>query len=97
MAVNCDLMLYADDSVSGKDVKQIETLLSHNLESTSERLIDNKLSLHLGKTESILFDPKQKIKNADLSVTCKDEKIEHKQIVKYLGLVLDNSSRLQFI
>ena len=54
-------LLYADDSailVSGKDVGQIQATLSKELESIREWLIDNKLSLHLGKTESILFGTK---------------------------------------
>ena len=57
-AVNCKLLLYADDSallVSGKNVSEIEAILSAELESVNEWLTENKLSLHLGKTESILF------------------------------------------
>ena len=57
-ATNSKLLLYADDSailVSGKDVGQIQITLSKELASIREWLIDNKLSLHLGKTESILF------------------------------------------
>ena len=39
----------------GKDPKVISESLSKELESCRQWLIDNKLSLHLGKTESILF------------------------------------------
>ena len=56
-AVNCKLLPYADDSgriVPGKDVKEIELKLTKELESISNWLNDNKLSLHLGKTECIL-------------------------------------------
>ena len=52
-AVNCKLLLYADDSaliVTGKDLKEIELKLTKELESISNWLTDNKLSLHLGKT-----------------------------------------------
>ena len=52
-AVQCKLMLYADDSallVSGKDMSEIEETLSMELTSVSEWLTDNKLSLHLDKT-----------------------------------------------
>ena len=62
-AVKSKLLLYADDSallVSGKDVKVIEQTLSRELESVRDWLIDNKLSLHLGKTESILFGSNKK-------------------------------------
>ena len=57
-AVNCDLCLYADDSLlqsSGKDVKEIEKDLEKQMSEISKRLPANRLSLHLGKTESILF------------------------------------------
>ena len=51
-AVRCKLLLYADDSAliaSGKNVADIESTLSSELEYVSNWLIDNKLSLHLGK------------------------------------------------
>ena len=57
-SVICNLLLYADDSAlftSGKDPKVISETVSKELESCRQWLIDNKLSLHLGKTESILF------------------------------------------
>ena len=50
--VRCKLLLYADDSAliaPGKNVADIETTLSSELEYVSNWLIDNKLSLHLGK------------------------------------------------
>jgi len=59
------LLLYADDSgilVSGKNKQDGEQLLTTDLNCLSQRLIDNKISLHLGKTESILFGSPQKIK-----------------------------------
>ena len=64
--------------------------LSKALGQWSQWLIDNKLSLHLGKTEAILFGPKQKLKQ------CKDFNIEYKEHiitscekVKYLGVYID--------
>ena len=60
------LLLYADDSailVSGKNIPTVENALSEDLMSVSHWLVDNKLSLHLGKTESILFGSKQKLRS----------------------------------
>ena len=60
-SVKCDY-LYADDStlvVSGKTPTEIENKLSQELKSQSMWLEENKLSLHLGKTESILFASKK--------------------------------------
>ena len=100
-AVSCKLLLYADDSallVSGKDTAEIQQRLSSELESVREWLIDNKLSLHLGKTESILFGSKHRLKNHDtIDVTCAGNTITSKTCVKYIGLDLDQSLSGDFI
>ena len=58
-------------TVLGKDVSKIELALSTELMLVQEWLADNKLSLHLGKTESILFASKKRVrKNHDMNVTC---------------------------
>ena len=65
ISVKCKLLLYADDSaliISGFDPKEIAKELSKELESCRQWLIDNKLSLHLGKTEEILFGSKRKLR-----------------------------------
>ena len=54
--------------------------------------MDNKLSLHLGKTEAILFGSKRKLKNINnFEVKCNDTTIKNVTSVKYLGLTLDNN------
>ena len=53
--------------------------------------MDNKLSLHLGKTESILFGSKRKLKNVEtFEVRCGQEIIKHVNSVKYLGIEIDD-------
>ena len=94
IAVHCKLILYADDSallIPGRNLKDIEKQLSIELSCVNEWLVDNKLSLHLGKTESILFGQKRKIKNKSLRVVCNDTKISSSSRVKYLGAELDQS------
>ena len=85
--------MYADDSailVADKSVSTIEILLQKELEVVSEWLVDNKLSLHLGKTESILFGSKIRLKSqSNLQILCKGTNIESKEVVKYLGAVLE--------
>ena len=61
-AVKCKLILYADDSallVSGKDVVKIEQVLSGELKVVNEWLEVIRLSLHLGKTQSIIVGSKR--------------------------------------
>ena len=92
-AVNCDLCLYADDSmllVSGKNVRQIAKALKTEMNGISDLLQANRLSLHLGKTESILFGSVRKLKKASkMKISCNNVEIEAKSSVKYLGVVLD--------
>jgi Reverse transcriptase (RNA-dependent DNA polymerase) len=87
------LLLYADDSailVSGKNVSDVEKALSDDLLGVSQWLIDNKLSLHLGKTESILFGSRQKLRSQpNLNIICNGTTISHTSSVKYLGVSLD--------
>ena len=59
------LLLYTDDSTilfSHSDSDQIANKLGKVLESCIDWLVDHKLSLHLGKTECILFRPNENLK-----------------------------------
>lgn len=94
-SVNSKLILYADDSIimaADKDPVNIANKLSFELDSCNRWLVDNKLSLHLGKCETLLFSSKRKCKNfANFSVRYKDQVISAKDNIKYLGMVLDQS------
>ena len=94
-AVSCRLILYADDSallVSGTSVSVIEETLGHELTYLSKMLVDGKLSIHLGKTESILFGSNKKIrKQSTMKIICGDNEVTVKDNVKYLGVILDQS------
>ena len=62
-STSCLMLQCADDSAliySDKDPKKISNVLRDNLESCNKWLIENKLSLHMGKTEVILFGSKRK-------------------------------------
>ena len=53
-AADCELFLYADDSClvcQHRDVKAIEAKLSNNFLSVCNWFLDNKLSIHYGKTK----------------------------------------------
>ena len=94
-AVKCKLLLYADDSallVSGKDVLEMERILSVELGAVKKWLCENRLSLHLGKTQSILFGSKKRIsKCCELHVTCNGSVIGSESEVTYLGEILDQT------
>ena len=88
-AVSCKVILYADDSallVSGNNISTIESTLSMELEKLNLWLIDNKLSLHLVKTESILFRPTKKLKQQpNLKFQCNGTNVNSTSCVQVLG------------
>ena len=65
LSINCKLSLYADDSAlvfSHSDPVVIGERLSRELFCCKQWLVDNKLSLHIGKTECMLFGSSRKLK-----------------------------------
>jgi hypothetical protein len=56
----------------------------------SQWLVDNKLSLHLSKTEAILFGSKHRLRsNSSLNIKCNGTVIKPTSLVKYLGGTID--------
>ena len=92
-AVDCDRFLYADDLallIRGKNIIDIEQKLSEELAKLNVWLINNTLSLHLGKTESLLFASTRKLKQHKfLRISCNGIKVGGKEVVTYLGGQLD--------
>lgn len=65
--------------------------MTEKLKSVNEWVIDNKLSLYLGKTESILFGSKLKLnRNSSLNISCNGTDISSTNLVKYLGALLES-------
>ena len=63
ISVKCNLLSYADDSVivvSGKDPNSISKTLGVELTSCNQWLIDSNRSLHVGKTECLIFSVREK-------------------------------------
>ena len=92
ISINCKLSLYADDSAllySHRDATVIGDFLTQELSTCKQWLVDNKLSLHIGKTECILFGTNKRLKGCDFRVTCEGKAIERVFSVKYLGVQLD--------
>ena len=90
---SCKLALYADDSAliySHRDAGVIANVLSFDLGICKQWLCDNKLSLHVGKTECILFGSAKRTNSAhNFHVTCEGQLVKRVQSVKYLGIHLD--------
>ena len=95
-AVDCELLLYADDTCvifQHKDITKIETALNKNFSVLCDLFVDNKLSIHFSgdKTKVILFGTKHKIKKSKpLNIQYND--IEIKQYFKVTGETLSGES-----
>lgn len=93
ISVSCQLLLYADDSVlivSHKDPDVISIRLGKELKSCNIWMTNNKLSLHLGKTEVMIVGSKKKLEKVDnFEIKCLGQIIKGVKSVKYLGVHLD--------
>ena len=94
-SVTCRLSLYADDSAlifSHSDHAVIAERLSIELSSCQKWLIDNRLSLHVGKTECIIFGSGRRLKETgNFAVSCDGMSVDQVAKVKYLGVTLDQA------
>ena len=76
----CRLSLYADDSAlifSHRSPDVVARTLSNDLGQCKKWLVDNKLSLHVGKTESVLFGSCKRLRGArDFEVTCDGQPVK---------------------
>ena len=95
-AVDCELLLYADDTClifQHKEIHEIETVLKKNFSMLVDWFVDNKLSIHFGedKTKSILFGSKRKQKSKLLNIHYKSINIKQYSKVTYLGCILDET------
>ena len=90
---DCKLLLYADGSAilfSHKDPNVVTRKLGCILDSCIKWLVDNKFSLHLGKTECVPFGSKRKLtKSSNFSMQCASHSIPAQESVKYLGIEID--------
>ena len=95
LSINCRLSLYADDSAllfSGKNPDVIAERLSVELSTCKRWLVDNKLSLHVGKTECLLFGSRRRLKSVEnFRVFCDGTAVQRVTTVKYLGILLDSN------
>ena len=90
--------LYADDTLfyfSGSSTAVVSQALSHDLANVSSWLRANKLSLHIGKTNSMVISSKRRAHASDLGLSLDGEQINQESSCTYLGITLD--SKLTFI
>ena len=97
MFTDYSVKLYADDTLfdlANSSIDMVSWALNHDLTNVSSWLRANKLSLHIGKTSSMLISSKPKTQNPDLNLNLDDTNINQVKSFKYLGITLD--SQLKF-
>ena len=95
MCTSCKVIIYADDTillVSNRDLNIVSQELSKEISNCFHWLTNNLLSMHMGKTEAIVFSSKRKqhLTNT-FTISCNGQTIKASPEVKYLGLKLDKS------
>lgn len=95
-ALSCSkMLLYADNAIlfyAGKDVRQIEKILSNERNQVRSWLRNNCLFLNQRKTKCILFGTGPKLSNADsFNIEINGELLMRVFKFKYVGVLLDDS------
>ena len=91
----CHVNLYADDTafyVADSNIRTVNTILQDELQLAYKWLCCNKLSLHTGKTNSIVicsWQKRQHLSTSELELNLNGDVIEQTSIFKYLGLTVD--------
>ena len=92
--------MYADDTafyVADKSIANVSSSLNKDLKNLHSWLCANKLSLHIGKTNSMLICNHQKLRHLgdqDLNIRLDSETVTQVESLPYLGVTID--SRLTF-
>ena len=95
--VRSTLLFYVDDSCilyQHKELDKIEKQLNKDFENICDWFVDNKLSIHFGegKTKSILFTSKRRLKNASQqNIRYNHINIKQHSQITYLGCMLDKT------
>jgi hypothetical protein len=91
----CQVNIYADDTafyVAKRTVHDINEVLQTEFESVHQWLCANQLSLHVGKTASMLICSRQKrahLQDQTISLSLNDEAVSQVEGLKYLGVYID--------
>jgi retron-type reverse transcriptase len=86
--------MYADDTaimLAGRDIDDLINIMNAELYKVSTWLKMNKLSVNTEKTNYIIFKPKNRQSNSDLSIMIDDISITRVKQIKHLGIIIDEN------
>ena len=86
-------LLFADDSnllCTGKNVDELISDINKELKNVYQWLCSNKLSLHVGKTNYMIFSPKGRAVLSDKNIEINNTPIFQIHHTKFLGVIIDD-------
>ena len=92
--------LFADDAsifLSHSDLSYLISTMNVELENINVWMKINKLSVSTGKTNYIIFRPKQKSITLNMSVLFNSKPLKRVNVVKFLGIFIDEKLHGSFI
>ena len=90
-----NMIVYADDTillVSNNNLNQVSKLLSNEMKNCYHWLVNNRLSMHKGKTEALILSSNRKRHlTRDFYIKLDEHIIKPSKTVKYLGLTINST------
>jgi len=88
-----EFILYADDSnlyASGKDINQLISNINRELNTISNWISSNKLTLNVVKSHYVIFNRNKKLPPTLLPVILEHKPLSRKTETKFLGVIIDD-------
>ena len=89
---NLDVTLFADDtslSLASKNLALIKKQMNKELKNVFDWLVDNKLTLNIGKSKYMIISKTKKIFQSDFQIKLDGKTLERCSEYKYLGVYID--------
>ena len=93
---HCSVNMYADDTAfyySNREKQPVTDAINEDITNVYLWLCANKLSMHVGKTNTLLICNYQKIRHLDstsLNINLNEQDVTQTDSLKYLGIDIDN-------
>ena len=94
---HCSVNMYADDTAfyySDRNKRPVTDAINEDISNVYSWLCANKLSMHVGKTNTMLICNHQKVRYLDstqLNIELNNKAVEQTNNIRYLGIDIDNS------
>ena len=88
-------IMFADDTnffISGKSLTDLEPIINNELSLIHKWLINNRLSINLGKTKYMIMSaPNKRLSDEDINIEINGTTLECVEEIKFLGVLIDHN------